>query len=91
MAVYDPRKKSLISLIVYFPRIRVITDKIIAHNSLVVYLPRLSGGPYYTTPPATTNALAENGQDRARVLCNYDARDPSELSVIQDEVTKFVI
>ncbi|KAG5310679.1 SHLB1 protein, partial [Acromyrmex insinuator] len=46
----------------------------------------LSGGPYYTTPPATTNALAENGQDRARVLCNYDARDPSELSVMQDEV-----
>ncbi|XP_011876444.1 PREDICTED: endophilin-B1 isoform X2 [Vollenhovia emeryi] len=46
----------------------------------------LSGGPYYTTPPATTNALAENGQDRARVLCNYDARDPSELSVLQDEV-----
>ncbi|XP_018401991.1 PREDICTED: endophilin-B1 isoform X2 [Cyphomyrmex costatus] len=46
----------------------------------------LSGGPYYTTPPATTNALAENDQDRARVLCNYDARDPSELSVLQDEV-----
>ncbi|XP_018370865.1 PREDICTED: endophilin-B1 isoform X2 [Trachymyrmex cornetzi] len=46
----------------------------------------LSGGPYYTTPPAITNALAENGQDRARVLCNYDARDPSELSVMQDEV-----
>ncbi|KAL6259781.1 endophilin-B1 isoform X2 [Pogonomyrmex barbatus] len=46
----------------------------------------LSGGSYYTTPPATTNALAENGQDRARVLCNYDARDPSELSVMQDEV-----
>ncbi|XP_071638505.1 endophilin-B1 isoform X2 [Temnothorax longispinosus] len=49
----------------------------------------LSGGPYYTTPPATTNALAENGQDRARVLCNYDARDPSELSVMQDEVIGF--
>ncbi|XP_070163107.1 endophilin-B1 isoform X1 [Polyergus mexicanus] len=46
----------------------------------------LSGGPYYTTPPATTNALSENDQDRARVLCNYDARDPSELSVMQDEV-----
>ncbi|XP_018045340.1 PREDICTED: endophilin-B1 isoform X2 [Atta colombica] len=46
----------------------------------------LSGGSYYTTPPATTNALAENDQDRARVLCNYDARDPSELSVMQDEV-----
>ncbi|KAL0112457.1 hypothetical protein PUN28_012053 [Cardiocondyla obscurior] len=45
----------------------------------------LSGGSYYTTSPATTNAL-ENGQDRARVLCNYDARDPSELSVMQDEV-----
>jgi len=51
----------------------------------------LSGGPYYTTPPATTNALSENDQDRARVLCNYDARDSSELSVMQDEVTKFVI
>ncbi|XP_012526961.1 endophilin-B1 isoform X2 [Monomorium pharaonis] len=47
----------------------------------------LSGGPYFTTPSATTNVpLAENGQDRARVLCNYDARDPSELSVMQDEV-----
>ncbi|XP_011149799.1 endophilin-B1 isoform X2 [Harpegnathos saltator] len=46
----------------------------------------LPGGPYYTTPPASTNALAENDQDRARVLCNYDARDPSELSVVQDEV-----
>lgn len=57
-------------------------------------LPSLSGGPYHTTTttsPASTNALAENGQDRARVLCNYDARDPSELSVMQDEVTKFVI
>ncbi|XP_072760438.1 endophilin-B1 isoform X2 [Anoplolepis gracilipes] len=46
----------------------------------------LSGGSYYTTQPATTNALSENDQDRARVLCNYDARDPSELSVMQDEV-----
>ncbi|XP_011267989.1 endophilin-B1 isoform X2 [Camponotus floridanus] len=46
----------------------------------------LSGGSYYTTQPATTNALSENDQDRARVLCNYDARDSSELSVMQDEV-----
>ncbi|GAB1869039.1 Endophilin-B1 [Camponotus japonicus] len=46
----------------------------------------LSGGSYYTTQPATTNALSENDQDRARVLCNYDARDCSELSVMQDEV-----
>ncbi|XP_020278274.1 endophilin-B1 isoform X2 [Pseudomyrmex gracilis] len=47
----------------------------------------VSGGLYYNTPPTTVNALAENGQEhRARVLCNYDARDPSELSVVQDEV-----
>ncbi|EZA61715.1 endophilin-B1 isoform X2 [Ooceraea biroi] len=45
----------------------------------------LSGGPYHTSS-AATNALAENGQDRARVLCSYDARDPSEMSVVQDEV-----
>ncbi|XP_012218452.1 endophilin-B1 isoform X2 [Linepithema humile] len=46
----------------------------------------LSGGAYYNTSPVTTNVLAENGLDRARVLCHYDARDSSELSVVQDEV-----
>lgn len=58
--------------------------------TLLFILPSLSGGSYHTTSSAT-NALAENGQDRARVLCSYDARDPSEMSVAQDEVTKFVI
>lgn len=52
--------------------------------------PSLSGGAYYNTSSVTTN-VAENGLDRARVLCNYDARDPSELSVVQDEVTKFTL
>ncbi|KAG7210790.1 hypothetical protein KM043_012282 [Ampulex compressa] len=46
----------------------------------------LSGGPYHPTTPPTSNALAENGQDRARVLYDYDARDSSELSVVKDEV-----
>ncbi|XP_033335952.1 SH3 domain containing GRB2 like, endophilin-B isoform X2 [Megalopta genalis] len=47
----------------------------------------LSGGPYHsTTTPPTSNVSAENGQERARVLFDYEARDTSELSVDQDEV-----
>ncbi|XP_076680839.1 SH3 domain containing GRB2 like, endophilin-B isoform X2 [Andrena cerasifolii] len=46
----------------------------------------LSGGPYHPTTPPTSNVSAENGQERARVLYDYDARDSSELSVVQDEV-----
>ncbi|XP_029043323.1 endophilin-B1 isoform X2 [Osmia bicornis bicornis] len=46
----------------------------------------LSGGPYHPTTPPTSNASAANGQERARVLCDYEARDSSELSVMQDEV-----
>ncbi|XP_076652155.1 SH3 domain containing GRB2 like, endophilin-B isoform X2 [Halictus rubicundus] len=47
----------------------------------------LSGGPYHpTTTPPTSNVSAENGQERARVLFDYEARDSSELSVDQDEV-----
>ncbi|XP_015183183.1 PREDICTED: endophilin-B1 isoform X1 [Polistes dominula] len=47
----------------------------------------LTGGPYHSTA-STTNPTAqvENGQDRARVVCDYDARDSTELSVMQDEV-----
>ncbi|XP_053980399.1 endophilin-B1 isoform X2 [Hylaeus anthracinus] len=46
----------------------------------------LSGGPSHPTTPPTSNVSAENGQERARVLYDYDARDSSELSVVQDEV-----
>ncbi|XP_076292261.1 SH3 domain containing GRB2 like, endophilin-B isoform X2 [Lasioglossum baleicum] len=47
----------------------------------------LSGGPYHpTTTPPTSNVSTENGQERARVLFDYEARDSSELSVDQDEV-----
>ncbi|XP_076171614.1 SH3 domain containing GRB2 like, endophilin-B isoform X2 [Ptiloglossa arizonensis] len=46
----------------------------------------LSGGPYHPTTPPTSNVSVENGQERARVLYDYDARDSSELSVMQDEV-----
>lgn len=75
-----------------FTHIHEFIKEINAHHIHLSFpLPSLSGGPYYTTPSATTNALSENDQDRARVLCNYDARDSSELSVMQDEVTKFEI
>ncbi|XP_012277452.1 endophilin-B1 isoform X4 [Orussus abietinus] len=48
----------------------------------------LSGGPSYHLSSAPTQELSvENGQDRARVLCDYDATDPGELSVMQDEDT----
>lgn len=60
-------------------------------TKLYFILPSLSGGPYHPTTPPTSNASAANGQERARVLYDYDARDSSELSVMQDEVTKFVI
>ncbi|CAK9834133.1 SH3GLB1 [Anthophora retusa] len=50
----------------------------------------LSGGPYHPTTPPTSNVSAENGQERARVLYDYDARDSSELSVMQDEVISVV-
>lgn len=82
------------TLMFVFPHTFSLTwvKKINAHHvHLSFILPSLSGGSYYTTQPATTNALSENDQDRARVLCNYDARDSSELSVMQDEVTKFEI
>ncbi|XP_031837201.1 SH3 domain containing GRB2 like, endophilin-B isoform X2 [Nomia melanderi] len=46
----------------------------------------LSGGPYHPTTPPTSNVSAENGQERARVLFDYEAKDSSELSVDQDEV-----
>ncbi|XP_035726784.1 endophilin-B1-like isoform X3 [Vespa mandarinia] len=51
----------------------------------------LSGGPYHSTTSTNPTVQVENGQDRARVVCDYDARDSTELSVMQDEVTKFVI
>ncbi|XP_017797751.1 PREDICTED: endophilin-B1 [Habropoda laboriosa] len=50
----------------------------------------LSGGPYHPTTPPTSNVSTENGQERARVLYDYDARDSSELSVMQDEVISVI-
>ncbi|XP_043496639.1 endophilin-B1 isoform X3 [Polistes fuscatus] len=46
----------------------------------------LTGGPYHSTTSTNPTAQVENGQDRARVVCDYDARDSTELSVMQDEV-----
>ncbi|XP_012259692.1 endophilin-B1 isoform X2 [Athalia rosae] len=46
----------------------------------------MSGATFHSSTPPSPSAPAENGQDRARVVCNYEARDPSELSLIQDEV-----
>ncbi|XP_043278846.1 endophilin-B1 isoform X2 [Venturia canescens] len=59
----------------------------------------LIGGSFHPTSQSgtsTTNSVAgnqqhgdavmENGQEKARVVCDYDARDPSELSLMQDEV-----
>lgn len=93
MAVCDSYQNSYVCVPPYiFTHIHEFMKEINAHHiHLSFILPSLSGGPYYTTQPATTNALSENDQDRARVLCNYDARDSSELSVMQDEVTKFEI
>ncbi|XP_014616846.1 PREDICTED: endophilin-B1 isoform X2 [Polistes canadensis] len=50
----------------------------------------LTGGPYYSTASTNPTAQVENGQDRARVVCDYDARDSTELSVMQDEVISIV-
>ncbi|XP_046606394.1 endophilin-B1 isoform X2 [Neodiprion virginianus] len=46
----------------------------------------MSGATFHPSTPPTPSAPAENGQERARVICDYDARDPSELSLMQDEV-----
>ena len=67
----------------------------------------LTGGTYHpsgmqsSTSTNSTSAgqqqaegtTTENGQERARVVCDYDARDPGELSLMQDEVnsSKFEI
>lgn len=80
---------------------------IVFNNYLIydLSLPSLTGTFYHpstttitssTTQSTTSNTFTENGQpsqqqQRARVVCNYEARDPSELSVLQDEVTKFEI
>ncbi|KAF7417710.1 endophilin-B1 isoform X1 [Vespula maculifrons] len=50
----------------------------------------LSGGPYHSTTSTNPTAQVENGQDRARVVCDYDARDSTELSVMQDEVISII-
>ncbi|KAI4484848.1 hypothetical protein M0804_007414 [Polistes exclamans] len=50
----------------------------------------LTGGPYHSTASTNPTAQVENGQDRARVVCDYDARDSTELSVMQDEVISIV-
>ncbi|XP_066593677.1 endophilin-B1 isoform X2 [Prorops nasuta] len=47
----------------------------------------ISGASYHpTSDSSSTTNVVENGEDRARVLCDYNARDSSELSVMQDEV-----
>lgn len=40
-------------------------------------------------PPSTSPANSGSGQ-RARVLCDYDAKDNTELSLMTDEVTTFL-
>ncbi|XP_033220460.1 endophilin-B1 isoform X2 [Belonocnema kinseyi] len=46
----------------------------------------LSGSSFHSTTTPSSSAPMENGQDRARVVCDYTARDSSELNLEQDEV-----
>ncbi|XP_051164278.1 endophilin-B1 isoform X2 [Leptopilina boulardi] len=46
----------------------------------------LSGCSFHSSTQSTSSAPMENGQDRARVVCDYTARDSNELNLEQDEV-----
>ena len=61
------------------------------------FLKSLSLGAPGTTPyPALTiqspdgSDLSKNGQQRARVLYDYDAKDATELSLMADEVRMYI-
>ncbi|XP_017763196.1 PREDICTED: endophilin-B1 isoform X3 [Eufriesea mexicana] len=51
----------------------------------------LSGGPYHPTTPPTSNVSGNDDEQLARVLYDFSATNSEELSVVQNEVTKFVI
>lgn len=59
--------------------------------TLVLHLGSLSSmpgaTPYTPVSPVTQEAYyLENGLKKARVLCDYDAKDTTELSLMADEV-----
>ncbi|XP_031786599.1 endophilin-B2 isoform X1 [Nasonia vitripennis] len=46
----------------------------------------LPGASFHPTTSINSTEPVENGQERARVICDYEARDEEELSVSQNEV-----
>lgn len=51
----------------------------------------LTGGTYHSANQESSAEQTANGLERARVVCDYDAKDSNELTLMQDEVTKFEI
>ena len=52
--------------------------------------PPPSAPPMYTSPFPATNGVEASIKRKARVLYDYDAADPSELSLLADEVCAFL-
>ncbi|XP_034950317.1 endophilin-B1 isoform X2 [Chelonus insularis] len=46
----------------------------------------LTSGTYHSTNQQNVNEQINNEQEKARVICDYNARDPTELNLTQDEV-----
>ncbi|KAK0175654.1 hypothetical protein PV327_009387 [Microctonus hyperodae] len=51
----------------------------------------LTDGTYHSANQENSVEQTANGLERARVVCDYDAKDSNELTLMQDEVTKFEI
>ncbi|KAK0097517.1 hypothetical protein PV326_001439 [Microctonus aethiopoides] len=46
----------------------------------------LTGGTYHSANQESSAEQTANGLERARVVCDYDAKDSNELTLMQDEV-----